>query len=454
MLLSKQIAVSFEGGHVKVAYGSRRNGTLIVTRTLLVKDEEFDFFLSQEKINDFIVVFGFQTFYQDVLLLPPVEEKYLDTLLVAEIRKNAPELKEFVFFSKVIRDKVHEGRQVKEIFVFAADPSEISPLLERFSRQGKRVRHLYADVLAASYLIIDAAKVQEKTIICMVDKEGHKILFLTRNGKVIFVRNIQSRGRGIDQYDMTNVNMTVNYARQTLREHPDELIILSTSKDKISPVEGLALPASVYQYPPNIMITGEDSTEFALPIAGLLIGKRLGKESLLPRTYQGLLLQERILRYSMAIFCVISIVCLGYIISGWNQVCQIRTMIAPLKAEIAGRAVVYEQFESRSRELQIVLPYIQYLNGESAAPDIQKCLVTLQALNRDKILVKDIEIKNTGRDLAIQIKGNISANSFGELQSRFRRLIDDIKAVEGMQGVSEKLDLVSRDFSVELTWKQ
>jgi len=288
----------------------------------------------------------------------------------------------------------------------------------------------------------------------MVDKEGHKILFLTRNGKVIFVRNIQSRGRGIDQYDMNNVNMTVNYARQTLREHPDELIILSTSKDKISPVDGLALPASVYQYPPNIMITGEDSTEFALPIAGLLIGKRSGKESLLPRTYQGFLLQERILRYSMAIFCVISIVCLSYIISGWNQVCQIRNMIAPLKAEIAGRAVVYEQFESRSRDLQAVLPYIQYLNSESATPDIQKSLVTLQALNRDKIKVKDIEIKNTGRDLALQIKGNISANSFGELQSRFRRLIDDIKAVEGMQGVSEKLDLVSRDFSVELTWKQ
>jgi hypothetical protein len=68
--------------------------------------------------------------------------------------------------------------------------------------------------------------------------------------------------------------------------------------------------------------------------------------------------------------------------------------------------------------------------------------------------VKDIEIKNTGRDLALQIKGNISANSFGELQSRFRKLIDDIKAVDGMQGVSEKLDLVSRDFSVELIWKQ
>jgi hypothetical protein len=454
MCLSKQIAVSFENGYVKIAYGSRNNGVLVVTRTLAVKEDEFDVFLAREKTKDFIVVFSFQTFYQDVLLLPPVEEKYLEALLQAEIRKNAPELQDFVFFSKVIREKVHEGRPVKEIFVFAADPAEISPLLERFSRYGKRVKHLYADVLAASYLIIDAARVREKTVLCMVDREGHKILFLTRDGKIIFVRNIQSRGRGIDQYDMTNVNMTVNYARQTLREQPDELIILSTSKDKIPPVEGLALPASVYQYPPNIMVTDGDSTEFAIPIAGLLFGKGPGKESLLPRAYRGILLQQSILRYSAAVFFIVSLLSLGYIISGWNQAYQIRKMIAPLKAEIAGRAVVYEEFESRNKEFQEALPFINYLNEESATPDIQKSLVVLQTLNRDKVKVKDIEIKNTGRELALQIKGHISANTYNELQSLFRKLADDIRVAEGVQGVSEKLDLINKDFSVELTWKQ
>lgn len=452
--MSTQIAVSFESGQVKVAYGSRRNGTLAVSRTLKIKDEEFDVFLAREKARDFSVVFGFQTFYQDVLLLPPVEEKYLENLLLADIRKNAPELKDFVFFFKVIRDKVHEGRPVKEIFVFAADPGEVSPILERFSRYGKRVTNLYADVLAASFLIVDAAKVREKTILCVVDKEGHKILFLTRDGKVIFVRNIQSRGKGIDQYDMTNVNMTVNYARQTLREHPDELIILSTSKDKISLVEGLALPASVYQYPPNIMVAGEDSTEFALPIAGLLVEKTTGKENLLPPVYKGYLTQERVLRSGTAIFFIISLLCLGYIISGWNQAYQIRKMITPLKAEIAGKADVYGEFESRNRDLQTNLPLIHYMGGESSTPDIVKSLVSLQILSRDKVKVKEMEVKNSGRELAIQIKGQVISDSYNELQGRFRKLADDIKAIEGIQGVSEKLDLVSKEFSIELTWRQ
>jgi len=116
--------------------------------------------------------------------------------------------------------------------------------------------------------------------------------------------------------------------------------------------------------------------------------------------------------------------------------------------------VVYEEFESRNKEFQEALPFINYLNEESATPDIQKSLVVLQTLNRDKVKVKDIEIKNTGRELALQIKGHISANTYNELQSLFRKLADDIRVAEGVQGVSEKLDLINKDFSVELTWKQ
>jgi hypothetical protein len=202
------------------------------------------------------------------------------------------------------------------------------------------------------------------------------------------------------------------------------------------------------------VVADGDSTEFAMPIAGLLFGKGLGKEGLLPRDYRGILVQERVLRYSTAIFCIISFLCLGYILSGWNQAHQIRKMIAPLKAEIAGKAEIYKEFESRNSELQAILPFMKYLNNEMSAPDMHKSLVSLQALNRDKVKVKDIEIKNTGIELAFQIKGQISSSSYGELQSRFRKLVDDMRSIDGVIGVSEKLDLVSKDFTIELTWRQ
>lgn len=451
--MSKQIAVSFESGYVKVSYGSQRNGNLVIARTLRIKEDEFDTLLAREKTKDFIVVFSFQSFYQDVLLLPPVDAKYLDTLIETEIKKNAPEIKDFVFFSTILKDKIHEGRPVKEIFVFAANSNEIDPLLERFSRYGKRVQHLYADVFALSHIIADSKNVKEKTILCMMDREGFKTLFLLREGKLAFARSIQSRGKGIDQYDITNVNMTVNYARQTLREHPEELVIVSATQDKASIAEGLTLPASFFYYPSTVMVAEADAIDFAVPIAGLFLGKESAKESLLPKVYQRGIIQERILRYASAVFMIVSFLCLGYIISGWNQARQIRAMIDPLKAEIGIKAKAYEEFESRNSEFQDALPYINYLNGESATPDIQKSLVALQILNREKVKVKEVEIKNTGQGLAIQIKGAIAAKTYGDLQSCFRRLADDVKSVKGTQNISEKLDLASKDFSIDMTWK-
>jgi hypothetical protein len=247
--------------------------------------------------------------------------------------------------------------------------------------------------------------------------------------------------------------MTVNYARQTLREHPEEIIIVSTARDRVSTAEGLTLPASLFHYPSGVIIAESDTTEFALPIAGLFLGKGSARESLLPKAYQGAIVQERILRYASAVFLMASFLSIGYIISGWNQTRQIRTMLNPLKAEISGKANAYEEFESRNREFQEVLPYINYLKGESATADIQKSLTALQTLNRDKVKVKEIEINNTGQALTLQIKGHIAANTYGELQSCFRKLVDDIKSAKGVQTLSEKLDLVSKDFSVEMTWK-
>ena len=100
-----------------------------------------------------------------------------------------------------------------------------------------------------------------------------------------------------------------------------------------------------------------------------------------------------------------------------------------------------------------VLPYINYLNAESAKPDIQKALATLQILNRDKVRVEEIEIINPGEELTIRVKGHITANTYGDLQSCFRKLADDMKSAKSGQVLVEKLDLTSKDFNIETTWK-
>ncbi len=274
---------------------------------------------------------------------------------------------------------------VKEIFVYAANSNEIDPLLRRDSVDiEKRVQHLYADVFALSHIIADSKNVKEKTITCMMDREGYKTLFLLREGKLCFCEEYSVKRKRIDQFDMTNVNMTVNYARQTLREHPEELIVVGATQDQASIVEGLTLPASFFHYPSTVMVAEADAIDFVIPIAGLFLGKESDKESLLPKVYQREVIQERILRYASAVFIIVSFICLGYIISALNQARQIGAMIDPLKAEIGIKAKVFEEFESRNREFH--LPSIHQLSEWRGQQHLTftEVPVALQTLNREK----------------------------------------------------------------------
>ncbi|MBI3592968.1 MAG: hypothetical protein HY099_05755, partial [Nitrospirae bacterium] len=88
--MAKQIAVSFEDELIRVVYASTDREKIVIKKTLVLKDGEFDNFLEKEKTRRFTVVCDFKTAYQDILLLPPVKEKYLKRIVETEIRKRYP----------------------------------------------------------------------------------------------------------------------------------------------------------------------------------------------------------------------------------------------------------------------------------------------------------------------------------------------------------------------------
>jgi hypothetical protein len=452
-LASTQIAVSFEDGLAKVAYGTLTHGDLVVTRTLTLKDEEFDDFLTREKTPDFIVVNNFKNFYQDVLLLPPTGEKYLKTLVESGIRKNAPELKNFTFFYAVLRERLHEGKMVKETFVFAVDNSELNLLIERFTRYGKNVSRLYSDVFTLSQLIQSSGESDDKTVLCILDSSSTKSLFLIREGKLFFIRVVQSHQAGLDEYDISNINMTINYTRQTLRDNPSKAVLISPSKREHEVVEGLTIPSAFIEYPPNIVAAEEVKQEFVLPIAAILTAKKFRRESLLPKTYRGFLVQKTILLLCIGVFLLSSVLGLGYMMLRFYEVYSIKKSIAPLKDTLIGRQGVYNEFVDSNRELQKFTPLLNYLNTENATPDIQKALIALQSLQVENIRIKDIEVKNDRQELIVQIKGIVVARTYTELQLNFQKLLSNIKKTDGMEISSQKVDLIGKDFSIEVKWK-
>jgi hypothetical protein len=135
------------------------------------------------------------------------------------------------------------------------------------------------------------------------------------------------------------------------------------------------------------------------------------------------------------------------------EVYAIKKIIAPLKNEMAGKQRIYSEFEERNKELQKLIPLVNYLNTESTTPDVQKALIGLQSLYTDNVKVNEIEIKNDRQALIIQIKGIVIAMTYTELQSNFQQLLSSIKKIDGMEISSQKVDLISRNFSIEVKWK-
>ena len=122
--MARQIAVSFENETVKIVYASFKGRNLLIGKTLTLTNDEFEDFLKKEKSRDFIVVCDFKIFYQDIMLLPPVNEKYFKNIVEAEAKKRFSELKDFTFFHSILGERMHEGRRVKETFFFAVANDE------------------------------------------------------------------------------------------------------------------------------------------------------------------------------------------------------------------------------------------------------------------------------------------------------------------------------------------
>lgn len=115
-ILRSQVAISFEDGLVKVVYASQDKGKVIVQKTIVLKDEEFDLFLKTNKMTNISVIYPFRKFYSDIVPAPPVKRAYLDTIVETEIRKRFPELKLFSFFYTVLADKSAEEKGIREVF--------------------------------------------------------------------------------------------------------------------------------------------------------------------------------------------------------------------------------------------------------------------------------------------------------------------------------------------------
>jgi hypothetical protein len=451
--LNKQIAVSFENESVKVVYVSINRGNIVVKKALTFTDEEFDRFLQTEKDNNFTVVSDFQNFYQDIITLPPAKEKYLRSLVELEIKKKSPELKDFSFYYTVLRDIQREGKQLKEVFVLAVSNEDLNSVVDRFDKHNKSVRYLYPNVLTLSNFVALTNGEPDQPVLNVVDLGITKTIFLMKNHKLHFVRVAQSDGKGIDDIDVENINMTIAYCRQTLRLNPTNVALIGSPGDRQKTNLNLVAAVKSIQYPTNIVAFEETIAEYIVPISAFLHDKELRKNNLLPEYYKSLLFQKMVLKYGIVSFLLFSLVGAGYTGMKVVGISSLKDNITTLRREINEKQPIVSEYETQSKELQQLMPTVNFMNTLNASPDVQKVLIALQCLSMKNVKTQSISINNDKDLLQIQVNGSISSNNFAELQSTYKDLLGEIKKVNNLEISTQKLELKSKSFSLDLRWK-
>jgi cell division protein FtsL len=450
--LNRQIAVSLENENVKVVYAEIRHGNISIEKTLTFSNTEFDHFLETTKDDEFIVVNDFQSIHQDVISVPPAQEKYLRTLIELEIKKRVPELKAFSFFYEELRDVQKEGKRSKDIFFFAIAGEDLDAILSRFSKHDKIITFLYPNVLPLSRFLRIEGGEEGQPILNVVDLGTNKTMFLMRDQKLNFVRVAQSEQRGISPLDIENINMTIAYCRQVLRLNPSR-VVFSDSQDSGNAIIAPIVPVASVQYPSTVMAFKDTVTEYVIPIAALTYAKELRASSLLPPVYQGIHIQRKIMVCAIVIFLLLSALGIGYIGVKVTDTILRTGEIKRVRQDIAGRQSVIDEYEKVFNDLQKRMTLMNFMNTANMSLDMQKVLLSLQVFSMKTVNVKTINIKDEKGSFLLQVEGGISFRSYKELQSNYENVIDAIKKTNELEIVEQSLDLKTGNFRVDLKWK-
>ena len=450
--MAEQITISFESEVIKIIHTVLNRGNLRVQKTLILRDEEFDNFLKTEKERSFTVVCNFKSFYQDIILFPPVKGKYYKTLIESEIRKKAPDLKDFSFFYTLLGEKYLEGKARNEAFVFAVNNEELFGIINKFNKHGKTVSYLYPSALTLSYLVQSSENLNSEPVLCVAASGTDKMLFLMKKGNLLFLRAIHSQEGGLHDIDIQNINMSINYIRQTLRLTPSQ-IILSGTIDKYDAAKNLLAPAVCMKYPQYILAPNETIKEFIVPISAILYAEKQYMVNLLPQSYRNIYYQKRLLVYCTIAFLSFSAISLVYLKMNISKIFQFRDKIKLLRVEVMQKKSTYREDDTHYQKLQKVMPLVNFTNTANSSPDFQKVLIALECLNMKDVNVQSIQIGNEGQALHLQITGGITANNFANMQMTYQGLLEVIKKRKEIELISDKIDLKDKNFSIAARYR-
>lgn len=450
--MAKKIVVIFEEDTFQVVYGKISGKNLVIEKTLSFKKEEFDGFLQKERNREFAVVYNFKTFYSEIVHLPPVKSvkvKYFKKILESEIKKKFHELKDFSFIHTVLGERIFQGKKKIEVFIFAVNNEEIETVTNRFAKYGKRITHF----IPGEFSFAQAVEFSEEPVLCVTKSGINKTMFLLKDGKIIFVRVARGIDSGIHDFDVQNINMTINYCRQTLKINPALLILLGKAGFEYDAQTAPIAPLICLDYRTPVLGSKKTIIEFMSGIAFLSAERQsrafLKEKNILPLKYKIFYTIKKALSSSAVLFFVLLICGIGYVAFQILNMEEIKRKIENERASMENIESVISVYREKKSRLQKFLPVLNTTNRLNSRTSSQKLMIELSNLNINNIEINNILITPEEESIKLNLEGVVDAASFNETQISYQNFIDSLKKIEGMEVSSYEMNIKKKAINVE-----
>lgn len=453
--MAQRFVISFEEGNIKAVSALIRGKNVVIQKAMSFTDEEFDGFLEKERTVEFIVVCDFKTLYSDIIYIPVVKGRYLEKVIKSETSRKFPELKEFSFLYNLLGVRTVDGKKKNEVFVFAVNNSDIERIIERFNRYNKVITYLVPSVFSLARTV----PLSEEPVLCVSESGIEKKMFLLKDGNILFLRVSQGIEKGISDFDVQHINMTINYCRQSLKLNPSQLILIGSLCYRYEVNSIVSLPPVCLNYNPEIRAAKKTLIEFITAISCISDGKSiiafLRQNSILPAGYKTFQRTKTALSYSSFLFLFIFLSGGGYIaVKYFGVVMEMENKIASLRSEIKGMESSSHEYMNHKAEVQKLTPLVELTNSMNSTPDFQRALLALPHLTLTNILINNANLTREGVALKLTIAGTVKADSFAERQMRYQDLVDSLLKTEGVTISSKRIEINSKTFNIEAIFKE
>lgn len=443
--MSASIVISIEGQSAKIVYGAFKGGAVTVKDALVIPVEKLDDFLERERASEFTVVNHFSEPFQDVITVPMVKKRLLRKIIEIEVRKRAG-FADFSFIYSVIGTKSTDQGKRTDVFVFAVKNDEMRAVVERFASKGKTLKALYPDV----FILARAVAVRDEDILCVSASGDKKVFTLVKDGMMQFTREVLSNSPELNSFDIQNLDMTVNYCRQSLRVMPS--LVVFTGRLGHSELTAAVRGAHAACFRPAVasIMAKEALGDFTMPILALEPARAF---DISPAAYRRDKLKTISLKYSSIAFAAMAAFLM---IMSYAALRDAGASKQALQASLAGLPdidAVAQAHEARRAEFESYLPFINILNRDSGAPDPAALMAALSGLHAEKISLNLINITPAEGALRLRLEGSVRASSYAAAQSYFEKFAGSFDRIKGARVAEQRLIIKDRSFLMEVDWR-